>query len=190
MAHRQGPPPTYHRTLLAAGDLSNALSTWENFLLFLMQTYSVPIQHVRLCNLSDQSVDAWKLESNLPDLIMLHQPPCDFTPLRVGLLERRPELQLIGENSNYQLSMRGHVWPFRAALPEWSGGYLSSTGDQVDKGTLQSTYARWTPVFEADEVKRWLATLHDTVLELKMVGAIDPSVATAVAETKFIFVKP
>ena len=194
VVHRQGPGPMYLRTLLSAGDLSNALSIMENFFLYLKEN-GHRLEHVRLYNAGDQDLTAWQQDSSLPDLKLLPQEqiPMEFSPLKVGLLERRPDLVLTAvattEATCYQFRLGGHCWPFRAALGAWHGGFVDGNGDQVAKGSPNSSYARWTPPFPASELKHWLTTLHDTILEVKVIGALEPHVATILSETKFLIIK-
>ena len=67
VVHRQGPAPMYLRTLLRAGDLSNALSIMENYFLYLKES-GHHLEHVRLYNAADQDLTTWQQESSFGNL--------------------------------------------------------------------------------------------------------------------------
>eukprot|EP00434_Breviolum_minutum_P004490 symbB.v1.2.003958.t1/scaffold170.1/size288889/4 len=175
--HKIGPPPAYLRTLLGTC-VDNLLSLWENFVLFQHEktgSGTVLQAQAQLFNSTDCNLEAWQSECTL-QLKMLPTCPADLSVLQVGLHERRAELVLQADSAagTLQLVMKGHTWPWRSHLNSWMSGYVSADGQPSQKG--DGSFMRWTAPFAAAELGPWLKTLHNTHLQLTVMGSVEAAV--------------
>lgn len=118
IVHRQGPPPAYARTLLVAGDLVEACSLLENYLIFMKERGHFNYLAYHLHDQSDchTAVVEWAADSALPGLTVDSTP---WTPLpwtAMGL--RMPTLVLRSlPDAKVQFLLRGNCWLWRDYFP-------------------------------------------------------------------------
>lgn len=190
LLHKIGPPPAYLRTLLGTC-VDNLLALWENFVNYQHEktgSGAVLQAQAQLCNSTDCNLEAWQSECTL-QLKMLPTCPADLSVLQVGLHERRAELVLQADSAagTLQLVMKGHTWPWRSHLNSWMSGYVSADGQPSQKG--DGSFMRWTAPFVAAELGSWLKTLHNTHLQLTVMGSVEAAVMEQLHACPFLHVR-
>ena len=183
--HRLGAAPGYTRTLITSGsNLENALSLWENY-----QTWSSDAGHsnvttVYLHNYADQDIGEWASGCTLP--VQVDSQACPQIPwTSLGMVERRCHLTLREDHGQFQLTLSGHVWPYRTILHDWIGCYVTKDMVVVEK-CQGAQFIRHTPPFPPADLGRWLDTLQETHMEVTLEGVTDNAVLAAISATPWL----